>query len=103
MGALAHEKLDIADDLDACRLRLNDDPMRIGMCQRHARREHKGIEAGHIGRYKVFKLETGSGRLFAAGAMIVPHDDIRTASDKRLRTDEAGSTETEDSNALAGK
>ncbi len=34
-----NEKLDIADDLDAGSLRLDDDPMRIGMRQRHAGRE----------------------------------------------------------------
>src|ERR1700761_8925331 len=103
MGPLAHEKFDVADDLDTRRLRLDDDPVRIGMCQRHAGREHKRIEAGHIGRHKVFELETGGARLFAAGAMIVPYADIRSASDKRLRADKAGSTETEDSDAFAGK
>ena len=103
MGALTHEKLDVADDLDARRLRLDDDPVRIGMGQRHAGREHEGFDARHIGRDEVFELETGGSGPFATGAMIVPHDNIRTAGNERLSADKAGGTEAEDGDALSGE
>ena len=42
--ALAAEQLDIADHFDASSLRGNDSPVRLGMRQRHARRQHQRRE-----------------------------------------------------------
>ena len=41
LGALAAEQLDVADDLDAGGLGLGDRPVRRGMRERHARRQHQ--------------------------------------------------------------
>jgi hypothetical protein len=73
------------------------------MGQRHARREDQAIDARHIGGYEIFEFETSGRGLFAAGAMIVPKDDIRAAGDERLSAYKTGGTEAEDGDALAGE
>ena len=48
--ALAREQLDIADDLDAGAARQFDGPVRLGMRQRHAGRQHEGRKARPVRR-----------------------------------------------------
>ena len=53
LGALAAEQLDVADDLDAGGLGLSDRPVRLGMGERHAGRQHEGREPASSRRRQI--------------------------------------------------
>eukprot|EP01037_Dinobryon_pediforme_P019780 gene19779-20255_t len=82
--ALAAEELDVADDLDTRRAGEADAPVRLGMGERHAGRQHEGGEARPVGRAQVLDIDAGGAGGIAPGLAVVPGDDIRATGDERL-------------------
>ena len=69
--ALAAEELDVADDLDPRRFCLAHRPMRLGMGERHAGREHQGGEIAPVGASEILDRNTrGGGRFDCLGIVV---------------------------------
>ena len=99
--ALAGEQFDVADHLDAGRLRPLDRPVRLRVGQRHAGRQQQGVEARPIG---LAQIDQGKlGRLGARGLAVVPRSDLRAAGDQRARGREPGAAEAEQRDAAPGE
>jgi hypothetical protein len=81
--ALAGVKLNVADDLHVGCPGLAHDPVRLGMGERHARRQHQGGEAAPVGGRQVLHRDAGvCGRLASRGAVVAGHD-LGPAGDQR--------------------
>ena len=74
-GALAGEEFDVADDSDAGRLRPFDRPVRLGMGQRHARREHERREAAPVDGGQIDRREALCGGARTRLFVVVPGGD----------------------------
>ncbi len=84
-GALAREQFDIADDLDTRAAGKLDRPVRLGMRQRHAGRQHergetRPVDFAQIGNGNAFSL-----RARDAFGIVVPRGDDSAALGKRPR------------------
>ena len=100
---LAAEQLDIADDRNAGRARQARRPMRLGMGQRHAGREHERGEARPIGLPEIACADALGPRRFQAGGAVVAGDDLCAARLQRQRRHEARTAEPEQRDRLAGE
>ena len=83
LGPLAAEQLDVADDLDTRGPGLGHRPVRLGMGQRHARRQHQRGKAAPVGVSEVLHAEARRcGRVPALGR-VVGSNDRGAAGDQR--------------------
>ncbi len=80
---LAAEQLDIADDLDAGGARAGNRPVRHGMGERHARRQHQRGEALPVGNAQVDDRDAGGARRGNRIFIVVPGGNRRPAGDER--------------------
>ena len=101
--ALAVEHLDVADDRDAGRVRPRRRPVRLGVRQRHARREEERVEAGKVRRREIARREARRrGRRDPLG-LVVGAQHMRAAGDERLRGGKARPAEAEHGDTLAAE
>ena len=100
---LAHEQLEVADHLDAGELGCPHGPMRRGMRQRHARRQHQRIVDGPVRFLEVGGLQPRLGRGLYARRVVVAGDDFGAAGDQRLGGGDAGRAQAEHRDPLPGK
>ena len=99
-AALADEELDIAHDRNPRRMREIDGPMRLGMSQRHARREHEQPEAPPVGVSEIDERNARSRSALASGWTVVPGRDVGAARDQRPRRRQPRTAEAEEGDAL---
>ena len=88
-AAFANEKLDIADHLHARRLGKIDRPVRLRMCQRHARRQHENGKLRPVQRAQVSSRDTLALRLRNTVRVVIKGNDIGAAGDQGLGGHEA--------------
>ena len=69
---LAHEELDVADDRNPGLIREVDRPMRLGMSERHAGREHEHLEAAPVGLREIDQRNTRGGSALTGRGAVVP-------------------------------
>ena len=100
-AALAGEELDVADDRNPRRIGKVDRPVRRGMGQRHAGREHEQLEAAPVGLREIDERKACGGRAFASGGAVVPGGDLGAAGDERPRGRQSRAAEAEEGDALS--
>ena len=100
---LAAEELDVADDLDAGAARPLHRPVRNGMGERHARRQHQRGEQPPVGEAEVLDRDAGRARRLDHLVLIVPSGDDRTAGGERRRRRAAAAAEAEDRDLLSAE
>ncbi len=100
---LAHEQLQVADDLDAGELGGAHRPMRRRVRQRHAGRQHQGIEDRPVGFLEVNGLQTRLGRRLHTGGAVVAGHDLGPAGDERLGGGDAGRAQPKHRDPLSGE
>ena len=100
-AALAGEELDVADDRNPRRVGKVDGPVRLGMGQRHAGREHEQLEASPVGAGEIDERNPRSGSAFAGVGAIVPGGDIGAAGNQRPRGRQSRAAEAEEGDARA--
>ncbi len=96
-GAFAAEQLDVADDLQSGLLGPFRGPVRLGMGERHARREDQRREAAPVGVVEIEQhlAEPLGLRFFAGGGRVVPGVQQGAAGDEGMGGGEAGAAEAE--------
>ena len=102
-GALARVELDVADDGDAGGRSLVDRPMRLGMSERHARRENKCSEAAPVGGGKIDRREARRDGALARLRVVVPGRDFGAAGNERAERRQARAAEAEQRDAPTAK
>jgi hypothetical protein len=100
-GALTRVKFDVADDGDAGRRSLVDRPMRLGMGERHARRENECSKSTPVGCGKIDRRETFSDRALARPRVVVPGRDLGAAGNERAQRRQTRAAEAEQRDALS--
>ncbi len=99
--ALAHEELDIADDIDTGGMRKIDRPVRLRMGQRHAGRQHESaanaLQSMPCRSAGPDALRRGLGD---AVGIVVPGGDIGAAGDQRPGGGKPGTAEPEERDLL---
>ena len=100
---LAGEHFDVADDLDTALARLDDCPMRLGMRQRHPRRQHQCRKSRPVDRREVDERDTLTSCRLTPRRAVIPRCDVGAAFEQRARGSGPRSAETEDSNRFALK
>jgi hypothetical protein len=100
-AALAGEELDVADDRNSRLIGEVDRPVRRGVGQRHAGREHEELEAAPVGVSEIDQRNSGSGSAFASGGTVVPGRDFGAAVDQRARGRQSRAAEAEEGDALS--
>ena len=83
--ALADENLGVADDLDAVLAGELHRPMRLGMGERHAGRQHQRIDGAPIRLVQIAKRQSSSPRRLAPALAVVPGQNLRPARQQRPR------------------
>ncbi len=100
---LAHEKLHVADNLDAARAGKIHRPVRFGMRQRHARRQNEGRPRRPVDAVQVSGHDSCCRGFCHAVRVVVPGDDFGTTGHERACGRQARATETEERNLLPRK
>ncbi len=103
LGALAAEQLDVADDLHAGSIGLPDRPMRLGMGERHPRRQHEGGKAPPVRLAQILDPQASGGCGSAAIGRVIGANDAGAAGLKRAGGGQARSRQAENSDRLASK
>ena len=85
-ATLAHEQLDIADDLDTGGMGEINGPMRLRMCQRNPRRQDEGGEIRPVRLMEIAGSDPCGSRLGNAVGIVVPGRDQRATGNQRLRS-----------------
>ena len=99
--ALAAEQFDVADHFDASLLRGDHGPVRLGMGQRHARRQHQRCEIRPGDRPQIRGDETGPRRFRHLRQCVVTGDHLRATRLQRMTACKPRSAEAEHGNRLA--
>jgi len=97
-GPLAAEQLDVADDFHARRPGLGHRPVRLGMGEGYAGRQHEGGEATPVCLSEVFNVEAGRLRRFPAARRVVSRYYGRAAGTQRAAGGQPRAAEAEDGN-----
>lgn len=100
---LAAEQLDIADHLDASLACRQHGPVRLGMRQRNAGRQHQRREILPRHGAQIRRHESGLRGFDHAVDAVVARHDIRATGLQRLAAGKAGAAEAEHGNGLAGE
>ena len=100
-GTLAAEQLDVADDLDAGGLGFGHRPVRLGMRERHAGRQHEGRKSAPIGGGDILDRKAGRRRRAASRGAVVGGDHRRPAGGQRAARGDARNAETEHGDSAA--
>src|SRR5262252_6724227 len=99
----AAEQLDVADHLDGGGAGERRGPMRGGMRERDARREHERGNSRPVHLPQVGSRDAGARRLEHGVCVIVPADDVGAACEQRARTRQSRPAQAEDGDLLSGK
>ena len=102
-GALTGEKFDVADDWNAGLVRAPDRPVRLGMGQRHAGREHERLEGAPVGLGEIRHQIAVSGGAGARRLAVVPGRDLGAAFHERVQGRQARAAEPEHGHTLAAE
>jgi hypothetical protein len=100
---LAAEQLDVADDLEAGRLRPLHCPMRDGVGQRHAGRQNQRGEGRPVGLAQVRGVDALGGRPGHAVGIVVAGNHGRTAGLQAEGGGETRAPQTKQGDGSAGK
>ena len=92
---LAAEQFDIADHRDAGLVGECDDPMRLGMGERHAGRQHQRRDLGPVDVAQIGGGNAGGIGLGDALRVIVERDDIGAAGEQRAGAHQPRAAQTE--------
>ena len=99
----AAEQFDVADHFDAGLSRKRDDPMRCGMGQRHAGREHQACDFAPVGVVQIGGGNSGRIGFRHACRIVVEGDDVGAAGEQRARARQSRAAEAENRDLFAGK
>ncbi len=103
LGPLAREQLDVADDLDAGGAGFLHGPVRLGMRERHARRQHERREPAPVGSREILDRYARVRRSLPAGGTIVCRNDRGAAGHQGAAARHSGHAEPEDRNSSPGE
>ena len=84
-STLAGEDFNVADDLDTALARLDDCPMRLGMRERHPRRQHQCGKSRPVDRREIDERDTLSSCRLTARRAVIPRCDVGAAFEQRAR------------------
>jgi len=93
----------VADYLDARRAGTGGRPVRGGMRERHAGCEHKRGQSRPIDLTQIGGRNAGASRLDDGIPIVVPADDVGTASEQRTGTRQPRPAQPEDGDLFSGK